>query len=106
MKNGIHELYNLENGYIILPSDLIANAKLPNYEHVKFYSNQSGLVVECLCILDDGDKVTFTYYFNSEDKLQRLISEDGMSIEVIFDRRTQSEKLRKRISKAVFEASR
>lgn len=105
MKNEIKKLYDLENGYVILPSDLVANAKLPNYEHVKFSSTLQGLVVECLCIADDGDKVLFMYYFDIEDKLQRMVMDDGIKSDIIFDRKAETDKLRNRLKKAAFEAT-
>lgn len=91
-------LYDLQYGHIILPSELIANAKLPNYEHVKFFTNKDGLVVECLCLIDNGSKVTFNYYFDYQDKLLKLIMFDGLEHEVLFDREQEAEKLRSKIS--------
>lgn len=91
-------LYDLQYGHIILPSELIANAKLPNYEHVKFFTNNDGLVVECLCLIDDGSKVTFNYYFDHQDKLQKLIMFDELEYEVLFDREQEVDKLRSKIS--------
>lgn len=94
----IKSLYDLQYGHIILPSELIANAKLPNYEHVKFLTNNDGLVVECLCVTDDGSKVTFNYYFDDQDKLKKLIMFDGLASEVLFDREQEVKKLRNGIS--------
>ncbi|WP_025716416.1 hypothetical protein [Paenibacillus sp. 1-18] len=94
MENGIKSLYNLEEGHIILPSELIANAKLPNYEYVKFHSGLEGLTVECCCFLEDNTKVLFNYYFDENDRLLRLISDDFKNQEVLFDRKEEGEKLR------------
>ncbi|MFB5678217.1 hypothetical protein ACE3NQ_16450 [Paenibacillus terreus] len=91
-------LYDLEHGHILFPSELIENAKLSNYEYVNFHKSLDGLNVECLCHLDDGSKVLFTYYFDFEDKLMRLISDDGVYTEVLFDRKLEIQKLREKLT--------
>ncbi|WP_339271770.1 hypothetical protein NYE54_09390 [Paenibacillus sp. FSL K6-1330] len=97
MKSGIHSLYNLEEGHIIMPSELIANAKLPNYEYVKFHKGLEGLTVECCCLLDDDTKVLFNYYFDENDRLLRLIADDHEYQEVLFDRYSEAKKLRSKL---------
>lgn len=98
MRNEIRSLYNLEEGHIILPSELIGNAKLPNYEYVKFQSGLNGLTVECCCFIDESTKVLFNYYFDENDKLMRLIADDFQSQEVLFDRKEEAEKLKKKLT--------
>jgi hypothetical protein len=89
----IRELYNLIEGHVILPSELIANAKLPNYEFVKFSNGYTGLIVETRCALNDGAKVDFTYYFDKKDRLLKLISHNGPLSEVLFDRELEVQKM-------------
>ncbi|AFH60597.1 hypothetical protein ACVNS2_07950 [Paenibacillus caseinilyticus] len=97
MKIEIKSLYDLEYGHIILPSELIANAKLPNYESVKFSSIPSGLNVECICFLEDNSRMSFNYYFDKDDRLMKLIANDGTYNEVLFDREVEIKKLRNKI---------
>lgn len=94
MKQNLSQLYDLIHGHIILPSELIQNAKLPNYEYVNFQSGIDGLCVETCCVVEDVRKVKFTYHFDKEDRLQKLLSYDGTNVEVVFDRNVEIEKLR------------
>ncbi|MNO25523.1 hypothetical protein D3C76_153630 [compost metagenome] len=93
----IHELYTLTEGHIVTPSELLANAKLPNYEYVKFSNNGIGLHVEARCLVEEGKYVIFNYYFDDADRLQKLVMESGKISEVIFDRIVEIEKLRSKI---------
>ncbi|MED4954457.1 hypothetical protein ABEO75_14800 [Paenibacillus macerans] len=96
---GIRELYNLMEGYILTPTELLANAKLPNYEYVKFSNNGQGLHAESCCKLEEGERVIFNYYFDEKDRLQKLIMEDGKKQEVLFDRMTEIENLKSKLIK-------
>ncbi|WP_342476478.1 hypothetical protein NYE24_19630 [Paenibacillus sp. FSL H7-0350] len=93
----IHELYTLIEGHIITPAELLSNAKLPNYEFVKFSNNGIGLHVEACCRVDEGKQVLFNYYFDEKDRLQKLVMESGTTSEVLFDRIVEVEKLRSKI---------
>lgn len=93
----IHELYTLTEGHVITPLELLANAKLPNYEFVKFSNNGLGLHVEACCRLDGGTRAVFNYYFDEKDRLQKLVMELGTTSEVIFDRVVEIEKLRSKL---------
>ncbi|RED52891.1 hypothetical protein [Cohnella lupini] len=93
----IHDLYTLTEGHIITPAELLNNAKLPNYEFVKFSNNSVGLHVEA-CYREAGEaEVLFNYYFDKQDRLQKLIMESGSTLEVLFDRSIEIEKLRLKI---------
>jgi hypothetical protein len=93
----IHDLYTLTEGHIITPAELLANAKLPNYEFVKFSNNGVGLHVEA-CYREVGEaEVLFNYYFDKKDRLQKLTMESGSTLEVLFDRSIEIEKLRSKI---------
>jgi hypothetical protein len=99
MKTEISDLYTMEEGHILLPFELLNNAKLPNYEYVKYLSNEQGLVVECSVVNDDGNKVLFNYYFDKTDRLMKLIAYEGPNVEVIFNREIEANELRAKISK-------
>ncbi|ANE45361.1 hypothetical protein SY83_02360 [Paenibacillus swuensis] len=99
----IRYLYNLIEGHVILPSELIANVKLPNYEFVKFSNGYTGLIVETRCALNDGAIVDFTYYFDKQDKLLKLISQNGSLSEVLFDRELEVQKFMRDIKGKVPE---
>lgn len=102
MEVSFKSLYDLENGHIIFPSELIANAKLPNYEYVKFNNELDGLNVECACLIGEGDaKAYFNYYFDKEDKLQKLIAYQGNEVTVLFDRAEEIVKFRRKLLKKV-----
>lgn len=93
----IHELYTLTEGHIITPAELLSNAKLPNYEFVKFSNNGIGLHVEACCRIEEEGQVLFNYYFDEKDRLQKLVMESGTTSEVLFDRIVEVEKLRSKI---------
>lgn len=93
----IKSLYDLENGHIIFPYELIANAKLPNYEHVKFSSTFEGLIVECLCVMEDSVRIKFNYHFDKQDRLQKLVAVDGFKCEILFDRDRDAENARRNL---------
>lgn len=87
-------LYELEYSHIIFPAELIQNVKLPNYEYVNFTRNEQGIIVETACILEDRSSVKFNYYFDQEDRLMKLISVDGINVEIIFDRIEEIKRVR------------
>lgn len=98
MKVNFKSLYDLEHGHIIFPSELIANAKLPNYEYVKFNTGPDGLIVECACFIgEDNAKAYFNYYFDKDDKLLKLISFEDNEMTVLFDRTEEVAKLRNKL---------
>lgn len=98
MEINFKSLYDLEHGHIIFPSELIANAKLPNYEYVRFNAGSEGLNVECACFIgEDNCKVYFNYYFDKDDKLQKLIAYEGNDVTVLFDRAEEIAKFRNKI---------
>ncbi len=98
----IGDLYTLTEGYIITPAELLANAKLPNYDYVKFSANGIGLHVEASCRLEEMELVLFNYYFDKDDRLQKLTMEQGDTSKVIFDRNVEISKLRSKMKTAQY----
>ncbi|MBN3524655.1 hypothetical protein [Paenibacillus apiarius] len=94
MNQEIKALHDLEYGHVLMPSELINNAKLPNYEYVKFSSSPKGLVAECMCVLEDETRAIFNYYFDDKDRLMKLTAVQGTNVETLFDRKDEISKLR------------
>ena len=71
---------------IISPYNLLENAKLDNYNYVKYYSNEIGLVAEMDCeIPGEGNKI-FYYQFDKKDYLQKIYQDVNGRKEIVFDR--------------------
>jgi hypothetical protein len=70
----------------IWPDELIANAKLPNYEYVHYTNHENGLIVE---MKFEDDYVGFAYanyYFDASEKLQKIQIKQRDEINTIYDR--------------------
>lgn len=89
-------IYELEYSHLILPINLMENAKLNNYKYVKFYKDDMNLMVEMQCVCLDNIERVFTYIFDKKEFLQKIISNDGKIEEEIFNREVE---LRKAIKK-------
>ena len=83
----ITKIYEMKFGTVITPQNLLSNAKLENYNYVKYEKsqNQFDFVVEMECLCSDSVMRVFKYFFDSADQLQRIITCEP-TFEVIFDR--------------------
>ena len=101
MEKYIDKLYTLLHSPIITPYNLLENAKLDNYNYVKHYKGNNGLIAEMQCINDDAIEVTFFYEFNRKDELDIVFMKDGSDLEVVFSRNEEIENLKERIDQLI-----
>lgn len=90
----IDTIFEVKYGSIITPRNLLENSKLANYSYVKYEksTNFGGLTVELECSCADEIVRIFKYYFDTNDKLMRIVVCEPL-YEVIFDREKEMEKL-------------
>ncbi|MDH6456931.1 hypothetical protein M2102_000546 [Fusobacterium sp. PH5-7] len=88
----IKKMCELANDYILSPFNLVDNARLENYEYVKYYSDKNDLVCEMKFEIL-SEKYIFYYYFDKKDKLQKIYAkEDEKERYLFFDRKENLEK--------------
>lgn len=86
MDTYIKKIYDMLYSPILSPYNLLENAKLKNYDYVKYYTNEVGIVAEMQCTIPDEGKKIFYYQFDQKDYLQVIYQEDMDSKNIIFDR--------------------
>lgn len=90
----IEKIYEMYHSPVLTPYVLLSNAKEPDYEYVKYYANDHGLMVEMLCHIDN-ESVTFFYQFDRKDFLQEAYyTEDGEKV-IFFKREDILEEAKK-----------
>jgi hypothetical protein len=89
MDNQFQQLYELVFNPVVTPHSLVDNAKLQNYEYVSYSRSGLGLKVSLRCILDDGVKADFEYYFDQADNLQLALMMSDEGPEILFDRKAE-----------------
>lgn len=97
MEKYIDKLYTLLHSPIITPYNLLENAKLDNYNYVKYYKGNDGLIAEMQCVNDDAVEVTFFYEFNKNDELDIIFMKENKELEVVFSRDKEINNLKERI---------
>ena len=97
MEKYIDKLYTLLHSPIITPYNLLENAKLDNYNYVKYYKGNDGLIAEMQCVNDDAVEVTFFYEFNKNDELDFIFMKENKELEVVFSRDKEINNLKERI---------
>ncbi|MEC1782109.1 hypothetical protein [Schinkia azotoformans] len=70
----------------IWPDELIANAKLPNYEYVHYTNHGDGLIVEMKFEDEYVGYAYAYYYFDASEKLQKIQIKQRDEINTIYDR--------------------
>lgn len=98
MEKYIDKLYALLHSPMITPYNLLENAKLDNYNYVKYYKGSNGLIAEMECINADANEVTFYYKFNVKDELDTIIMKSQNNTEVVFNRNDEIKHVKERIS--------
>ena len=94
MESKFDELYNLIYSPIITPGILSENAKLENYNYVKYYREYDNLVVSMECKLGNNEVAIFNYYFDKKDMLNKVMMKTQKETSVIFDRKLEIEKIK------------
>lgn len=88
-------LYNLMFKDIVTPFNLLENAKLDNYKYVKYYTQKEYFITEMKCCMGDEDNRVFYYYFDQDNKLQKIYQKCSVGKkELLFDRVLELEKLK------------
>lgn len=88
----IKKIYDMLYAPIISPYNLLENAKLENYNYVKYYTNKIGLVAEMQCkIPGEGEQVLY-YQFDKKDYLQMIYQGKIAAENIIFSRSEGVEK--------------
>lgn len=82
----IKKIYDMLYSPIVSPYNLLDNAKLENYNYVKYYKNNLGLVAEMQCMVPDNGEVIFYYQFDHKDHLQKIYQDIDGKKEMVFDR--------------------
>lgn len=92
----INGLYELMFKDIVTPFNLLENARLGNYQYVKYYTKKEYFIAEMKCSLGVQDTRTFYYCFDTDSKLQRIYQKcNNFSKELLFDRSTEIERIKK-----------
>ncbi|MGM8366581.1 hypothetical protein ACLIBG_14035, partial [Virgibacillus sp. W0181] len=92
MQEMIDKIYHLIHTPLVTPYNLLDNSRLNNYNYVKYYREEAGLVCEMECDFE-SDLETFFYFFDEKDYLQKIERDLGSSErEVLFDRAIEVEK--------------
>lgn len=97
MNHSLTELYDEMYGVKVKPEDLLVNMKLDNYHHINFEKKDDVLIATVKCDLANGDLGEFQYRF-IDSKLDTLLQITPIISEnVLYDRTTEINKLRKSI---------
>lgn len=85
-KDQLRQIYNLIYSSIITPENLVDNLRKDMYTSINFYKTANGIISEVNATLKNGEKVTYSYSFDKNEKLQSLIKKLDTSFEPLFDR--------------------
>lgn len=97
MNNKIKQIYDLLYSPIVTPFNLLENAKLKNYDYVKYYKQESSFIAEMKCKDLSGESTIFYYYFDDKNYLERIFKQHGTEQVLIFDRVQEAEKQKKEL---------
>lgn len=82
----IKQICDLANDYLLSPFDLVENARLDNYEYIKYYSKDDYLICEMKFEVS-LEKYVFYYYFDKDNKLQQIYGRKGRVKKLYFNRK-------------------
>lgn len=82
----IKKIYDMLYSPIISPYNLLENAKLENYNYVKYYTNEIGLIAKMQCIIPGEGEQIFYYQFDKKDYLQTIYRNTIEEKSIIFSR--------------------
>lgn len=101
----IKKIYDMLYSPIISPYNLLENAKIDNYNYVKYYMNKIGLVAEMQCVIPGEGERIFFYQFDKKDYLQMIYEGTIEKKNIIFSREEAiiSAKDEYYLSKSIFE---
>jgi len=86
MDSCMKKVYDMTYAPIVSPYNLLENAKIPNYNYVKYYNSGEGLIAEMECEIPNEGLKIFYYHFDRNDFLQKIFVENSGNKELVFDR--------------------
>ena len=92
MKDKIKQIYDLLYSPIVTPFNLLENAKLKNYEYVKYYKEEPFFIAEMKCNDFSNEGTIFYYYFDEKNYLERIFKQQNTDRVLLFDRKQEAEK--------------
>ena len=96
----VQQIYDLLYSPIVTPLNLIENAKLKNYEYVKYYKLDEMFVAEMKCNNLSGDSTIFYYHFDDNNFLERIYQQQDNTTSLVFDRKQNTIEKRNEYLKA------
>lgn len=85
MRDIINRIYELTNSVILTPHNLLDNIMLENYKEIKYSKNGDVIICE-ITVVEEGEKESFLYEFDFDNKLQRAYALNCGDRFDIFDR--------------------
>lgn len=86
MNHLIEKLYDEIHGPKLTPYELLENMKLKNYLSVDFTKDKDFLIGITKCYLPSGELAIFKYFFDTSNKLMKLISQVNGNEEELYNR--------------------
>lgn len=102
MDKYIEKIFKMMKSPIITPYNLLENAKLDNYQYVKYFKGENGLICEMECLVDDIETV-FLYCFDKQDFLQKILMQQSGNEKCVFERNHEVEELKEGLAKLYCE---
>lgn len=90
----LSRLFKLSNLPIITPYNLLDNAKLDNYEYVKYYKKENKFISEMKCLVDKVDTI-FYYEFDNNNYLQKIMMYQNEKMQCMFNREKELKEVKK-----------
>ncbi|MBP2644090.1 MAG: hypothetical protein H6Q67_1977 [Firmicutes bacterium] len=91
MQEKIQQIYDLLYSPIVTPYNLLENAKLKNYEYVKYYKTKDAFVAEMKCDNLSGESTIYYYHFDDNNYLKCIYQQKGIHTTLMFDRAQEAE---------------
>jgi hypothetical protein len=83
----INEIFELEHSSLIKPMNLVENAYLKHYNHVKYYTIENKMNVEMSIKNKNNEEELFVYEFDLNENLQKITQHIKKIKIVLFDRK-------------------
>lgn len=87
------ELIDLLTSKLVTPMDLAENARLDNYEYIKYYQKKQFLIAE-MKVIENKKIYFFYYYFDNNNFLQKIKLKINKKINILFSRKKEIEKIK------------
>jgi hypothetical protein len=97
MDKYIEKIYRMMKSPIVTPYNLLENAKLENYQYVKYFKGENGLICEMKCSVDNIETV-FLYCFDKQDFLQKILMQQNDNEKCVFERNHEIKELKEQFT--------